>query len=794
MPPYDASSLFRLVRPHSIKAAIDAAAEDARGALREALGEVVVATHFGSLDRYSWFGQRVAPLAVGTRQMLDAGGRRRVLHERLAAQLYRCFYQPGRATPAALLDEVEGSPPEDKALRARLRGELDSLRPARSPRRLPERPGFLLEGHDVLAWGDAPVRRCYFNVHSDDACALLRALLPRATRSGRPFLLKLPHEARGYARADGVVLYVHRADTARWLRVLAGTLGAVGDRLRPAVPALTLPLAAGLGLADEPPTQESFGTHRTRVLATGLLRAKDTRCTDVERRVAVVFAALEEAGIRVTAPYLAADAAPPCAPFALTREARPSHAAQSNHIVQSTLLAQITQTDLFAQNLLTPGTGTPAGRARGRERASPVGPDPLAAATALGRALVDAALWAGDRCSWLGRPPVARRGTAPPEVRWQPVGGDLYLGTAGIARFLAALGAATGDRPVRRAAAGALRHAAWDAERLLRANELGLYSGAAGVALALLACEPRSDEAHAGARGLAHELLRRLERFSAAGAPPRSSPPREGLDLLDGLAGILLALDTLGERLGEPSLRRGALAAAERLCRRVRALARAAPGALSPGMAHGAAGLAYALDWLAARAARPSLARTARLLRDTQAARFDAEVGGWPDPRTAARGWRADEAVSWCPVSWCLGAGGIVLAQCGDSASVQQVPAPAPPEPKVRAQLLAAAATVAGALERALALPATPPSLCHGLGGLVETLALLPSWLRPRTAPLDAGVARLAREVGTPSRAERFVAGAPGVMLGAAGAGALLLRQAGVVDWSPLVPQQLGGG
>ena len=77
----------------------------------------------------------------------------------------------------------------------------------------------------------------------------------------------------------------------------------------------------------------------------------------------------------------------------------------------------------------------------------------LDAAAAIGRELVDDAIWHDGRCNWIA----ARRDTAQPwSAEYRALEPNIYDGTAGVGLFLAHLYSVTGDDELRRTAAGAL--------------------------------------------------------------------------------------------------------------------------------------------------------------------------------------------------------------------------------------------------------------------------------------------------------------------------------------------------
>ena len=75
-----------------------------------------------------------------------------------------------------------------------------------------------------------------------------------------PYRLKLAHHPLGFDRADAAVLYLRAEDFGRRYDPLDGDRRGAGAPSCARVPAFTLPLAAGVGLAEDP--GESFGERR----------------------------------------------------------------------------------------------------------------------------------------------------------------------------------------------------------------------------------------------------------------------------------------------------------------------------------------------------------------------------------------------------------------------------------------------------------------------------------------------------------------------------------------------------
>jgi hypothetical protein len=163
-------------------------------------------------------------------------------------------------------------------------------------------PGFLtlLRGGDSE---DGAVVRVYWHVTCAGAVPLVRALTSRLGGAGVPFRLKVADHPLRFDRADAAVLYLPGAAFA----AVRGDLAAVASELRPCLrpqpPVFTLPLAPGVGLAEQrADTAESFGQARCTLLAEGLVEARERRMR-AGARLRVVAERFARAGLTLEAPY-----------------------------------------------------------------------------------------------------------------------------------------------------------------------------------------------------------------------------------------------------------------------------------------------------------------------------------------------------------------------------------------------------------------------------------------------------------------------------------------------------------
>jgi lantibiotic modifying enzyme len=230
---------------------------------------------------------------------------------------------------------------------------------------------------------------------------------------------------------------------------------------------------------------------------------------------------------------------------------------------------------------------------------------------------------------------------------------DLYSGTAGV--LLGCAEAAAGGLDTAELSAGAvarLLHLATNGPDVATMPDDGLFSGWAGVAVALRAWSAVAGDAEAGA-GAAHMTSQIAERILQA---PRD--PARYTDVISGDAGILLAL------LADDS--DSAVAAANILSDRLVGMAEPGPDGLQwrmavgweylmPGFSHGTAGVAYALAAAGRRLDRPDLVAVAARGADALLA-----IGHTPE------GWAVPLAIPPRPrgpsvnYGWCHGPTGTV--------------------------------------------------------------------------------------------------------------------------------------
>lgn len=230
---------------------------------------------------------------------------------------------------------------------------------------------------------------------------------------------------------------------------------------------------------------------------------------------------------------------------------------------------------------------------------------------------------------------------------------DLYSGTAGVLLGCAeAAAAGLGTAQVSAGARGRLLLLAGHGPGVATMPDDGLFSGWAGVTIALRAWSRAAGDA-AAAEAAAQVTVQIAERILAA-----PDDPARCTDVISGDAGILLAL------IADDSST--AMRAAHRLASRLVEVAEPGPDGLHwrmvadweylmPGFSHGTAGVAYALAGAGRTLHRPDLVHAATRGGDALVAAGH-HPGGWALPLTIPPR-PGGPAVSY---GWCHGAAGTV--------------------------------------------------------------------------------------------------------------------------------------
>jgi hypothetical protein len=748
---------------------------------RKQVGEAIQATVLDSPTSYWWFGKRSSQLAPKVKRLLAAHTARNYILFNLQNQLYIDFYCQGFASPSnhVIGRPQAGNTPFVEALSAANCGtghweegwivrlisdseiivyrqglelsariedlfvpEGNSVATAtplsvRYPKEfLGISPGFYM-AHGNAALSDDGLQgivRFYFNLTADGALSLMKQATLMLNQAQLPFNLKVLNDRQGYSRCDSVVLYIRKSDYGHVATIVKEINQDVSIHLKQRTPVFTKSLAPGVGLAEEPGQDSSFGEHRCRLLADGILRAYEQRKKSLNERLRIVAERFAEDGIDLEMPFLNPGSADDYH-FESPRLAKKSSSFRS-------------QLDFDRKEF-------------------------LAIAEAIANGLSQDAVWQSDRCNWLGAEPAdLTLNGQQSRLSYRALGPDLYDGTSGVALFLAELHAATRDVPARRTALGAIRQALSRVDALPLSKQVGLYTGAVGIAFAAARVGSILGEEHLLEQ--AAKLLRNLANEEYQG---------QEFDLIAGTAGAVVALLILRDTLDDKSLLDYAVRLADNLLERAvkSDVGYSWPSSASSrqpnltGFSHGTAGVGYALLELFHATGETRYRSGAEGAFNYERHWFDHSAGNWPDFREeVGRGRRIKAPLSFATL-WCHGAPGIALSRLrafqllGDD--------------MYKAEAITALDTTRKTIQNWLHSGTENYSLCHGLAGNAEALiygcdVLGDEVVEDRNLVAEvanAGIERYAKH-GGPWPCGNGGEETPSLMLGLAGIGYFYLR------------------
>jgi hypothetical protein len=166
-----------------------------------------------------------------------------------------------------------------------------------------ETPGTLWDEHFTI--------RYYFNAAADSVGRVVRYLTSQLNRYEVPYRMKALTDPRAYARVDPMVLYIARRYVQIVQRIVDAMPPETAGLLSPATPLFTRPVRPGVGMAEDPATGESFGMHRCRLTAEGLVDAFLKGRHDLADRMQAVSMRFAINGLSLDRPHLNAGSTEP---------------------------------------------------------------------------------------------------------------------------------------------------------------------------------------------------------------------------------------------------------------------------------------------------------------------------------------------------------------------------------------------------------------------------------------------------------------------------------------------------
>lgn len=745
------------------------------------LKTTVQATVLLPSSTFSWFGKRSQPLPSKLRKFFTSEALKNVLLVTLQEKLYTNFYCKGYA---ASLDWQEyyskrptGVKPFVEELSAvnsgigywskgwlvrslednkivlfqaglELRSEpkyclisqgtsfaSGSYASIRFPKDFPEiSPGFYVaasnEPFEPEDWQS--IVRLYWNLTPKGAICFTRSTTLMLNQASIPFRLKVLSNPAQFNRCDAVVLYIYQSDYDKACEILQKIYSEVINDLRQDIPALTKLLAVGVGLAEEPGQKNSFGMHRCRILAEGMILAREQGLQSVEDRLRVVSDNFAKNNINLETPFLNSGSVDRYAfSPSVSKKLQLAHNRSPTTNVEDKLVS-------FLETAYT-----------------------------ISQRLCQEAIWYQKRCNWIGTVATDLDG-----LTYSSLGSDLYSGTSGVGLFLAEIYGATGDPIAKKTALGAIRQALSKVDTVVSSSRLGLFSGWLGIAFATVRVGILLEE-----KTLLEQSAQFLQRIQ------HEYQAKQELDLISGNAGAIAALFLLSKILDDSSLLDFAVQLGEELLNTAidYKYGCAWHTINSPkefpltGFSHGTAGIGYALLELFQATGESKYHQAAELAFNYEQNWFDADLENWADLRGELMRHKKSTYPRVFSTFWCHGAPGIALSRLRAYEILKNE--------KYKVEAAIALQTTYKTIETLLYSGTTNFSLCHGLAGNAEVL-LIGNQVLGEEFAIGTKVARKVARVGIEMYGkpeQQWPCGTaggttPSLMVGLAGIGYFYLR------------------
>ncbi|MCD0465311.1 T3SS effector HopA1 family protein [Flavobacterium sp. ENC] len=145
--------------------------------------------------------------------------------------------------------------------------------------------------------------RIYWNCISEGAPVLINILTKKLNYYNIPFLFKCLNHPDLYFRRDAAVLYIEDAILPIIKMLLPEVCDEMKEYLEQDVPLFAYPYAKGVGIAESPNAQESFGMNRVAILAETLFQTAHKKVV-ADAVVNEIAAAFVQRGIDPKATFL----------------------------------------------------------------------------------------------------------------------------------------------------------------------------------------------------------------------------------------------------------------------------------------------------------------------------------------------------------------------------------------------------------------------------------------------------------------------------------------------------------
>lgn len=164
-------------------------------------------------------------------------------------------------------------------------------------------PTFYYAFSNVFMDTSKKLIRIYWNCTGEGAAVLLHNITATLNNYNIPFLFKCLNHPDLYFRRDAAVLYLEDDSMPLIEQILPEIVQKVECYLEDDVPLFSYRYSKGIGIAENPGLQESFGMNRMTIVAETILRIASKNLPS-DALISEIAAAFQKKGIAPSVPYL----------------------------------------------------------------------------------------------------------------------------------------------------------------------------------------------------------------------------------------------------------------------------------------------------------------------------------------------------------------------------------------------------------------------------------------------------------------------------------------------------------
>lgn len=450
-------------------------------------------------------------------------------------------------------------------------------------------PGFHFAfSNQEFTHNNGKIVRFYWNIKAEGACKLIEVITTFINDANIPFNFKVINDTNHFNRCDAAVLYIKKEDYQSFKSLLEVIYPKVAKYLLFQSPLFTKFIAPGLGLAEDPIGEESFGELVCNIIATGVITAYESGQTLLDEQIKHVVDCFRLHDIIPDFPYLNPSSEDIYEVLKIKSE--------NKRVIKPSI------TNETLNNIDT--------------------------AMLIANYFIENAIWHKDKCNWIdieSNNHIKRKKNV-----LTTLSPNLYDGTSGISIFLSELYHLTGDSEIKKTALGAINHAIFHLERLHNSNLYGFYVGISGILLSAIKIgsllkEPRVTE----------------KAFQLSKKYLTKKPFSKDTDLLTGIAGTLIATTTIYKTFNDNTFKLMSQELGEELLKRAEVSEKGYSWSYwenikqqnLTGFSHGTSGIAYTLLHLYELNKNNELKRAIEESFKYEANWFNSAIGNWADLR-----------------------------------------------------------------------------------------------------------------------------------------------------------------